>query len=79
MGDCCCERDKNYRTAELKVPAVVKLEMEDVAAASAQTTFGEHMETLDIMHGILQMPPGTSWQGSGQLNSVPANHSDRHA
>jgi len=53
-------RDKKYGTAESKVLAVVISQMENVAAASAPTTFGERLETLDIVPRKSQMPQRTS-------------------
>jgi hypothetical protein len=46
------ERDKKYGTSELGVPAVVQLQTNDDAPASPPTTFGELMESLDIVPGI---------------------------
>jgi len=57
-------RDMKYGTAELMVPAVVKLQTEKTAATPSLTTFGEHMQSLDIVHRQSQMPQGTSRQGS---------------
>jgi len=56
--------DMKYCTSEWKVPAVVQLQMDDVAAVPAPTTSRELMECLDIDHGILQMPQVTSRPGS---------------
>jgi len=47
---------KMYRMVKLQVVAVVKLQMEIVAALSAPTTFGVRMETIDIVPGTSQMP-----------------------
>jgi len=41
-----------YGTSESMVPAVVKPQKDDNPAAPAPTTFGEHMECLDIVPGI---------------------------
>jgi len=54
------ERDKKYRTAELRVPVVVQPQTDDDASAPPPTTFGELIERLDIVPGISQMPQGTS-------------------
>jgi len=59
-ADYFCERDKKYGTPELMVPAVVQLQTDDNASAPAPTTFGEHMEFLQIVPEILPMPQGTS-------------------
>jgi len=58
------ERDKKYRTFEMKVPAVIKSQTDHFAAAPPPTTFGELSETLDIVPGILHMPQCTSRAGS---------------
>jgi len=63
-ADYLCERDKKYGTCELRVPTVVQLQTKDNTVASALTTFGEHMDDLDIVPGISQMPQGTSWPQS---------------
>jgi len=70
------EWDKNYGTAELRVPAVIKLQTDQNVAAPALTTSGEHMECLDIVPGRSQMPQGTCQQtrshmmlGSGKPQS----------
>jgi len=63
-ADCFCERHKKYSTTELKVPAVVKPHINDDAANPARTTFGELMESPDIIPGILRMPQRTSRPGS---------------
>ena len=61
------ERDQRYGTTELKVPAVVKSHSDKDAANPAPSTFGELMESLDIIPGISQMPHGTSRPGSSHL------------
>jgi len=38
-----------YGTAELKVPAVVKHQIDTAAATASTTTVGEHMKTPDII------------------------------
>jgi len=62
------ERDMKYGTAELKVPAVVKPQIDTTAAKPSLTSFGEHMLALDIVHGQEQMPTVTSRPGSSQMN-----------
>jgi len=62
-----CQRDKMYGSTELRVLEVVKLKIDDGAAAHAPTTFGERMECLDIVPGILQMPRVASQPGSSQM------------
>jgi hypothetical protein len=59
-GDYFRERDNKYGTTELRVPAVVQLQTNNGAPAPLPTTFGELMESLDIVPGILQRPQGTS-------------------
>jgi hypothetical protein len=53
------ERDKNYRTTELNVPAVVQPQTNNDAPAPPPATYGELMESLDIVAGISQRPQGT--------------------
>jgi len=52
--------DIKYGTTECKVPAHVEPQKDIVAAALALTPSGEHMESLDIVCGIWQIPQGTS-------------------
>jgi hypothetical protein len=54
------ERDMMYVTAELKVQAVVKLQMDTSAATPSPTTIGEYMQTVHIVREKLQMPAVTS-------------------
>jgi hypothetical protein len=54
------DRDKKYRTTELKALPVIRWYMDDDAATRAPTTFGELMESYDIIPGLSQMPQGTS-------------------
>jgi len=61
------ERDMKYGTTELKVPAVGKPQTDSTVATPSPTTFGEHMQALDIVPGQSQMPQVTSWQGSSQM------------
>jgi phosphoglycerate dehydrogenase-like enzyme len=48
------ERDKKYGTAESRVLVVVQPQTDDDILAPPPTTFGELMESLDIVPGILQ-------------------------
>jgi len=64
MADHCHRRDMKYRTTELTVPAVVKSQPDQVAAAPPPTTFGELIETPDIVPTLSQMPQVTSRPGS---------------
>jgi len=61
------ERDKSYGTAALWVPAVSQPQTNDDALAPPPATFGELMESLDIVPGILQRPQGTSRPGSSHI------------
>jgi len=61
------EQDKKYGTSELRDPAVVQLQTNDDAPAPPPTTFGECMESLDIVPGISQRPQGTSRPGSSHI------------
>jgi len=58
------ERDMRYGTAELKVPVVVKPQIEKTAATPSPITVGEHMQTPEIIRGQSQMPAVTSRPGS---------------
>ena len=53
------ERDMKYRTAKLKVPAVVKPQIDTTAATTPPTTLRNHMLTLYIVLGR-EMPALTS-------------------
>jgi hypothetical protein len=54
------DRDMKYCTSELRVPAAVQPRMNADTPAPQPTTFGELIESLDIVPGILQRPQGTS-------------------
>jgi len=62
-----CERDMKYETAELKIPAVVKPQIDTNTATPPPTTFGEHMQPHDIVRGQSQMPAVTSRPRSSQM------------
>jgi hypothetical protein len=66
------ERDEKYGTTKLRVPAVVPPQPKDDAPPRPPATFGELMESLDIVPGIGQRPQGTSQPGSShtRLGSV---------
>jgi hypothetical protein len=49
------------------VPAVIELQTEDDAVLRPPTTFGELMECLEIVPGILQMPQGNSRPRSSHI------------
>jgi len=61
------ERDKKYGTFELRVPAVLQPHTNDDALAPPPITFGELMESVDIVPGISQRPQGTSRPGSSHI------------
>jgi len=61
------ERDKKYGTSELWVLAVVQPQTNDDAPAPPPTTFGELMESLDIVPGISQRRQGTSRPWSSHI------------
>ena len=61
------EGDMEYRTTELKVPAVVQPQIDSTAATPSQTTFEELMQVLDIIPRQSHMPQATSRQGSSQM------------
>ena len=71
------ERDMRYGTAELKVPAVVKPQIETTAATPSPITVGEHMQTPEIVRGQSEMPAVTSRPGSSQMrlgSEKPQSH-----
>jgi len=57
-ADYFSERDKKYGTSELKVLAVVKPQMDHDLAAPTLTTYGELMESLDIVPGRSKFSKG---------------------
>jgi len=61
------ERHKKYGTTELRVPAVVQAQTMDDAPAPPPATFGELIESLDIVLGISRRPQGTSRPGSSHI------------
>jgi len=73
------ERDKKYSTTELRVPVVVQPQTMDDAPAPPPATFGELMESLDIVPGILEMPQGTSRPGSSHIRQTSGRwQSNKH-
>ena len=73
------ERDKNYGTIQLKVPAVVKPHTSTTAATPSLITYGELMKVLDIIPGQSQMPQVMSPQESSQLRlSSEEAQADNH-
>jgi hypothetical protein len=61
------ERDKKYSTTELRVPAIVQLQTNDDAPVPPPATFGELMESLDIVPRISQWLQGTPQPGSSHI------------
>jgi len=59
--------DKQYGTTEWRVPAVVQPQPINNAPEAPQATFGELMESHDIVPGISQRPQGTSRLGSSHI------------
>jgi len=73
----CHKRDMRYGTTELEVPAVVKPQIDTTAATPSPTTFGEHMQTLDIIRGQSPMTAVTSRPESIQMrlgSEKPQSH-----
>jgi len=68
VADYFHDRNKKNGPSELRVPAVVQPQKVDVAVAPAPTTFGVHLEFLEIAAGISQMPQGTSRPGSSHIS-----------
>jgi len=66
-------RDMKYRTAELKLPAVVKPQIDITAATPSLTTFGKLMQTLDIIRGQSRKLAVTSGAGSRKMRLLPEN------
>jgi len=56
-----------HGTAEIKFLAVVKFQIDTTAATPSPTTFGEHIQTYNIVRRLSQMPAVTSGPGGGQL------------
>jgi hypothetical protein len=56
-----------YRTTELIVPVGGKPQTDMTAATPSPTTFGEHMQSLDIVPGQSQMSQVMTRQGSSQM------------
>jgi len=66
-ADYFSERDMMYCTSELRVPAVVQPQTNHDTPAPPPTTFGEFVESLDIVPGISQRLQGTSRPGSNHI------------
>jgi len=61
------KREMTYGTAELKIPAVVKPQIETTTATLSIITVGEHMLTPEIFRGQSQMPTVPTRPGSSQM------------
>jgi len=61
------ERVKNFGTFQFGVPAVVQPQTNDDTPAPPPTTFGELMESLDIVPRVSQRPQGNSRPGSSHI------------
>jgi hypothetical protein len=67
MADYFHEREMKYGMTELKVPAVGKPQTDTTTATPSQTTFGDLMQTPDLVLRQSQMPKVTSRQGTCQM------------
>jgi hypothetical protein len=56
-----------YGTTKLKVPVVVEPQIDTTIATASLTTAGEHMQTVEIVHGQSEMPAVTYRSGSSQM------------
>jgi len=63
------EQDIKYMMAKSNVPAVAKWQTEAISAVPAFTTFGELIETMDIVPRISQMWERSSRPGSSRMRS----------
>jgi hypothetical protein len=67
----------NYGTVKLKVPAVVKHQIDTTAGTPSPTGVGEHMQTLEIVRGQSEVPAVTSRPVSSQMrlgSEKPQSH-----
>jgi hypothetical protein len=53
--------------AELKIPAVVKPQIDTTTATPSPISVGEHMQTPEIVQGQSEMPAVNSPPGSSQM------------
>jgi len=60
-----------YATTESRVPAVVKPQIDTTVASPSLGTYGEHIQTLDIVRGQSPMTAVTSRPGSSQMRLGP--------
>jgi hypothetical protein len=68
------ESDMRYGTAELKVPAVVKPQIDMTAVTPSPITVGEHVQTTEIARGQSEMAAVTSRPGSSQMRPGLETH-----
>jgi hypothetical protein len=61
------EWDKQYSTTEMRVPAVIQPQTNDDSLATPPATFGDLLESLDIVPGMSQRPQVTSRPGSSHI------------
>jgi hypothetical protein len=66
-ADYFCQRDKNDGTSELRVLAIVQLQMNNDPSTAAPKTFQEVMECLETVAGISQMLQQTSQPGGSHI------------
>jgi len=66
-GNYFHETDQKCGTTESKVPLVIHPPTTKVAAVPATTTYGELMESLDIVRRKLHTQEGTFWPGSSHM------------
>jgi len=66
-ADCIREWEKKYGTTDLWVPAIYQPQTKDDTPAPLPATFGELMESVDIVPGISQRPQGTTRPGSSHI------------
>src|SRR5258705_10274613 len=64
------EQDTKYGISELRFPAVIQWETDDVASAPPLTTFRDLLECLDIVPRISRMPQGTSQPRSSHIRQA---------
>jgi len=73
----CREKDMRYGTAELKVWAGVKPQIDMTTATPSPITVGEYMQTPEIVQGQSEMPAVTFRPGSSQMrldSGEPLSH-----
>ena len=61
-------RDMKYGMTQFEVPPVVKPQTDTTVATPSPTTFGEHIQVLDIVPGQSRMLQVTSRQGTSRMS-----------